>query len=281
MKTIKYLLFGVVMGVANVIPGVSGGTMAVILNFYDKLMECITLDFRKIRENLDFLIPLAVGIAIAVIGLSKIMQFLLNSYTTQTYFAFIGIVFGSLNLIYSSAKKEKIKTRSYIPFIITFMLMLYLSFANADKETASTVIKYTTLNTESFMMCFIAMAVATVTMIIPGISGALVLIIMGMYGTIIGFVIAEFNIPLLIPSGLGGIFGLLGGAGLVRFLLKNFHQETYMAILGLLIGSIVQLYVNSNVILILNVELITSLFAMAIMFLIVYWFSNQDIKEEK
>jgi putative membrane protein len=281
MKTIKYLLYGVVMGVANVIPGVSGGTMAVILNFYDKLMECITLDFRKIKANLDFLIPLAIGIAIAVIGLSKIMQFLLNSYTTQTYFAFIGIVFGSLNLIYSSAKKEKIKTRSYIPFIITFMLMLYLSFANADKETASTVIKYTTLNTESFMMCFIAMAVATVTMIIPGISGALVLIIMGMYGTIIGFVIAEFNLPLLIPSTLGGAFGLLGGAGLVRFLLKNFHQETYMAILGLLIGSIVQLYVNSNVILVFNVELITSLFAMAIMFIIVYWFSNQDIKEEK
>jgi len=279
MKTIKYLLYGVVMGVANVIPGVSGGTMAVILNFYDKLMECITLDFKKIKDNLDFLIPLALGIAISVIGLSKIMQFLLNSYTTQTYFAFIGIVFGSLNLIYSNAKIKKIKKTSYIPFAITFVLMLYLSFANADKETASTIIKYTTLNTESFIMCFIAMAVATVTMIIPGISGALVLIIMGMYGTIIGYVIAEFNIPLLIPSGLGGLFGLLGGAGLVRFLLKNYHQETYMAILGLLVGSIVQLYVNSNVVLAFNLELVSSLVAMILMFVIVYWFSNQQVKE--
>lgn len=282
MKTVRYFLYGIVMGVANIIPGVSGGTMAVILNFYDKLMEVITLNLRKIRENLDFIIPLGVGIVVAILGLSKVMQYLLNNFPTQTYFAFIGIVFGSLNLILNKAKEDgAVKTTSYIPFIIAFMLMVYLSFANGDEETASTVIRYTSLNLESFMMCFIAMAVAAITMIIPGISGALVLIIFGMYGTIVGYVVAEFYIPLLIPSVLGLAFGILGGAGLVRFLLNKHKQQTYMGIFGLLVGSVVQLYVNSNIVFGFDFVTLSSLIIMLVMFFIVNWFSSQEIKGEK
>jgi len=281
MNTVKYILYGLIMGVSNVIPGVSGGTMAVILNFYDRLMECITLDFKVIKKNLNFLIPLAVGMVIAILGLSKVMQFLLLNYPTQTYFAFIGIVFGSLPLIYSKASIGGLEKKNYLPMFFTLILMIALSLYNKDSSSVSEVIKYTTLDLESFIMCFLALMIAAVTMIVPGISGALVLIILGMYGTIVGYVVADFYIPLLIPSLLGGIFGILGGAKVVRFLLKHFQQATYMAILGLLLGSLVELYNNANLVLSFNGSLIASVLIMIVMFILVYWFSNQEIKRTK
>ncbi|MEG0076709.1 DUF368 domain-containing protein [Anaerorhabdus sp.] len=283
MEAIKYVVFGVLMGVANVIPGVSGGTIAIILNFYDRLMESITLNFKVIKRNLPFLLPLALGLAIGIVGLSKIMSFLLNNYTTQTYFGFIGIVLGSLPLIFYKAKgpTKKIKAANWIPFVIALGLMVYLAFMNGDKESAKAMIKYTSLNLESFVVCFISMAIATVTMIIPGISGSLILIIMGMYGTIYGFAIAEFNIPLLIPCGLGAVVGLLGGAKVVRWLLDKYEQLTYMAILGLLVGSFVQLYMLSGIVLELNATLLISLVVATITFVIIYWFSSQEMKRDK
>ncbi|MEG0176805.1 DUF368 domain-containing protein [Anaerorhabdus sp.] len=283
MEAIKYVVFGILMGIANVIPGVSGGTIAVILNFYDRLMESITLNFKVIKRNLPFLIPLALGLGIGIVGLSKIMSLLLINFPTQTYFGFIGIVLGSLPLIFFKAKgkTKEIKPINWIAFAIALVIMLYFAFMNADKESAAAAIKYTSLNLESFVVCFIGMAIATVTMIIPGISGSLILIIMGLYGTVYGFAIAEFNIPLLIPCGLGGVVGLLGGAKGVRFLLDRYEQVTYMAILGLLVGSFVQLYMLSGIELVINGTLIVSIIVAAITFVIIYWFSSQEIKSDK
>lgn len=282
METIKYVIYGITMGVANVIPGVSGGTIAVILNFYDRLMESITLDFKVIKKNLSFLVPLFIGVGIGIVGLSKIMQYLLINFTTQTYFGFIGIVLGSLPLIWFKAKEKKsIQKSSWIPFAIALGLMLYFAFANGDEEVAKTMVRYTSLNMESFVMCFIAMAIATVTMIIPGISGSLILIIMGMYGTIYGYAIAEFNIPLLIPCGLGAVFGILGGAKLIRYVLARYEQLTYMAVLGLLVGSLFQLFMLSNITLAFNLTLFTSLVICAITFAIIYWFSLQEINRDR
>lgn len=282
MKSIQYVIYGITMGIANVIPGVSGGTIAVILNFYDRLMESITLDFKVIKKNLPFLIPLFFGVGLGIVGLSKIMQYLLENFTTQTYFGFIGIVLGSLPLIFFKAKeKKKIQPMSWIPFAIALGVMLYFAFANGDKEVAKTMIRYTSLNFESFIMCFIAMAIATVTMIIPGISGSLILIIMGMYGTIYGYAIAEFNIPLLIPCGLGAVVGILGGAKVIRYVLSKYEQLTYMAILGLLVGSLFQLFMLSNITIAFNLTLVASVVICVLCFVVIYWFSLQEIRRDK
>ncbi|MFI3284471.1 MAG: DUF368 domain-containing protein [Erysipelotrichaceae bacterium] len=279
-EKIKYVLFGLLMGVANVIPGVSGGTMAIILNFYDRLMESITLNFKVIKKNLGFLIPLGIGVAIGIVGLSKIMGYLLSNYATQTYSGFIGVVLGSLPLIYHKAKgsKHRVSTVSWIPFLITFGIMVVLSMMGGTES--SNEILFTTLSVKSFVVIFICMAIATVTMIIPGISGSLILIIMGMYETIYVQVIGNFDIPLLIPAGLGAVFGILGGAKLISFLLAKYQQFTYMAILGLLVGSLVELYMNSGLVFTFNATLISSLIAGVILFVVIYWFSKQEINRD-
>ena len=267
------------MGMANVILGVSGGTMAIIFNFYDRLMESITLNFKIIKKNLPFLIPLAIGVVIGILGLSKVMKFLLNAYPSQTFIGFFGIVLGSLPLIYSKAKCQTVTVKSWIPFVITFVLMVSLTLAGSTE--ASNAVVYTSLSFESFIVLFFSMALATVTMIVPGISGSLLLIIIGMYNTIYGYAVANFDIPLLIPIGLGGIFGILGGAKIISFLLSRFKQLTYMAILGLLVGSLFELYKNSGLVFAFDFTFISSIITGVVLFIIIYWFSYQEIKHDK
>ncbi|MFV0479126.1 MAG: DUF368 domain-containing protein [Anaerorhabdus sp.] len=282
METIKNIFYGVIMGIANVIPGVSGGTIAVIFGFYDRLLESITLNFKVIKKNLYFLIPLGLGVAIGIVGVSKIMKFLLEVYPVQTYMAFIGVIIGSLPLILAKAKQEKaIKSNGYLFFTLALGVMLVLTFINADKETAKELIRYTSLNLESFIVCFIAMAIATVTMLIPGVSGSLILVIMGMYGTIYGYAVAEMNIPLLIPIGLGAVTSLLIGAKVVRELLRRHQQVTYMAILGLLVGSVVQLIVISGVSVSLTMEFVISVLIAVACGGLVYVSSRKEIKQSK
>lgn len=279
VEMIKYVFYGILMGIANVIPGVSGGTMAIILNFYDRLMESITLNFKIIKKNIGFLIPLALGVGIGIVGLSRVMKYLLEFYPTQTYFGFLGIVLGSLPLIFSKAKCKEITAKSWIPFFITLAVMVALSFVGGS-EAKDTVV-YTTLSLESFIVLFLCMAIATITMIVPGISGSLILVIIGMYNTIYGFAIPTFNIPLLIPIGLGAVFGLLGGAKVISFLLSRFKQLTYMAILGLLVGSLVELYFNSGVNFVFDFTLISAVITLVVLFVVIYWFSIQEIKRSE
>ncbi|NLC96142.1 MAG: DUF368 domain-containing protein [Erysipelotrichaceae bacterium] len=281
MKNIKLILIGMMIGIANVIPGVSGGTIAIIFNIYDRLMECITLKVKVIFDNLDFLIPLGTGVAIGILGLSKIMEILFENYPQHTYFAFIGIIIGSLPLIYSKAtkgNKQKLEIPSIIIFIFTLVLMVLLSFVNADKSSGTVL--FTTLTPLSFVALFVSMIIGTATMIIPGISGSMLLIVMGMYQTIYFEAINNFNIPLLIPSFFGGVTGLLLGAKLIRFLLGKYNQITYMGIMGLLVGSAYQLFLTNNISEI-NLNLGISILIMMIMAMIIYWFSINEIKEDK
>lgn len=279
MTFLKYLLFGVLMGIANVIPGVSGGTMAVVLNFYDLLMESITLNFKTIRKNLYFIIPLGLGLVIGVVGLSKLMKILFTHYPTQTFSAFIGIVLGSLPLIYFKAKEqEDIKPISWIACILSIGVLVALALLPSG--SMGNTIRYTSLNLESFVMCFISMCIAVATMIIPGISGSLILLILGMYGTIYTVVIGSLNIPLLIPSFFGGLLGLFGGAKLIKTLFDKHRQLTYMIVLGLLCGSLMELFENTNIFNQTTLTIFTSLISLIVMFGIVLMFSISEMRKK-
>lgn len=265
------------MGIANVIPGVSGGTIAIIFNIYDELMECITINIKTIFKHLNFLIPLGIGMICGIIGLSKLMEILFDNFPTQTYFAFIGIIIGSLPLMFSKVKANgKIDLKSIISFLIMFSIMILTTYTKTDKEAGEVL--FTTLNFNSFLILFFSMALASATMIIPGVSGSMLLIVLGMYKTIMFEVINNRNIPLLIPSALGGIVGILLGAKLIRVLLEKFPKITYMGIIGLLIGSAYQLVYQSGIN--FDFNLFISILIMCLMAVIIYLFSLSEIKGE-
>lgn len=276
MRELRYVFYGMVMGMANVVPGVSGGTMAVILNFYDRLISVLSLHPKALKKNARFLLFLIIGALIGIIGLSNVMEFCLEYYHQETYFGFIGVIFGSVPLLYSHIKSvEKGKKQDWFFFAATFVLMIVLMFVNGDKTKG--VIHFTQLNPISFAALFAAMAVAAFTMIIPGISGSLLLIIMGMYRNIYGYAIPNLIIPLCIPILLGAIFGIVAGSRLVSYLMENHKRPTYLAILGLMIGSVFQIFPGFS----LDAHGFFSIISFAVMFAVVYWFSKKQMNEKE
>lgn len=231
---IKNMIFGAIIGLANIIPGVSGGTMAVVLNIYDKLINSISNIKKHTKESILFLIPIVVGAVLAILLLSKGLTYLLDHHYMVTNFFFIGVIFGSIPMIFKRATADGFKILHVIPFLVTLLMMLAMVFLSPD-EAAQTVTR--DLSVFSFIRVMVCSAVAAVCMIIPGISGSFVMLLLGVYTTVIT-AISEFNILMLVPIGIGVLLGLIFGAKLIDFVLKKFPQATYFAILGFVIGSI-------------------------------------------
>lgn len=127
MKNILGILHGIVFGVANVIPGVSGGTMLVAFGCYDKVCGALALDFKEIKRNIKYLIFFAVGAALGIVGFSNIITLLFEKFPTETYMFFIGLILGSVPLIIRNATvKEKFKPICAVPFLAALGLVLAL-----------------------------------------------------------------------------------------------------------------------------------------------------------
>lgn len=247
MDFIRLIVIGVILGVANVIPGVSGGTLAVVFNIYDRLINVITLNVKKILSEWKFILPLVVGMGLGIILFSKAITFLFENYPVQTNWFFIGIILGSIPMIAkrlmaaskaSSSDARKIPVSAIVCGVLALAVMATMTYANVAESGAPIQTELTPLLA---VKLFIGLACATIAMIIPGISGSFLMLVVGVYSTVIA-AISDFNIPLLIPAVIGGVVGLLGGAKLVRFLMEKVPAQTYGAIMGLVLGSILVIF---------------------------------------
>ena len=247
MDFIRLIVIGVILGVANVIPGVSGGTLAVVFNIYDRLISVITLNVKKILSEWKFILPLVVGMGLGIILFSKAITFLFENYPVQTNWFFIGIILGSIPMIVkrlmaagktSSSDARKIPVSAIVCGVLALAVMAIMTYANVAESGAPIQTELTPLLA---VKLFIGLACATIAMIIPGISGSFLMLVVGIYSTVIA-AISDFNIPLLIPAVIGGVIGLLGGAKLVRFLMAKVPAQTYGAIMGLVLGSILVIF---------------------------------------
>lgn len=242
MESLKLIGIGIIFGIANVIPGVSGGTIAVVFNVYDKIINVITLNLKKMFSQWKFLLPFGAGIIIGVILFSKLISVLFAKFPVQTNWFFIGIILGSIPMIYKRMVGEKKDTKKIefpaISAIICclFALALMIFMTLTDVSTGSPVAQ-TEFSFGLATKLFFGLILAAVAMIIPGVSGSFLMLAVGVYNTVITAV-ADFNIPLLIPAALGAVFGLLVGAGIVRWLMAKLPKQTYGAILGLVLGSV-------------------------------------------
>lgn len=235
MEYIMNILKGIVIGIANAIPGVSGGTMAVILKIYDRLVESITLNLKKLKENWLFLVTVGIGALIGILLAAKALSYLFDSYTIATQLFFMGIIVGSIPMIYKETTKiEKIKPINIIPFVVGMAAIVGLGLINSDSIAQSVETELTPVLFFKLVVFLFIAALATIT---PGISGALMLTVLGGYQTVL-HAVNDLNIAILIPVGIGAVLGILGGARIIAFLLKRFYQGTYCAILGLVIGSL-------------------------------------------
>jgi putative membrane protein len=269
IPALKLFFTGIVLGIGNVIPGVSGGTLAVIFNVYDRLIGVITLNIKKILREWKFWLPLLAGVVTGILLFSRLIEFLFDQYPVPVKFFFTGIILGSIPLIFRRAKKPGAAfppVSGLVCAIAALAVMFCMAFLNPENSAASAL--FSNITVISVMFLFLAGMTAAVAMIIPGISGSFMLLAMGVYFTVIGSV-SRLTAPLaafaggsrdiggllsalvnplliLIPFGIGVIAGLLAGAALVRFLMKKAPLQTYGAILGLITGSIAVIFPRSG-----------------------------------
>lgn len=241
-------LKGIFVGIANVIPGVSGGTIAVILGIFDQIIDTIN-DFKKdINKNLKFIISIGLGAGFSILAFSSILEFCLNKYSLPTSTFFAGLVTGSIPVIYKKATKNGTEISYILLTMIATVLVILISNLNSNDQTE--IIK--DISFIFLVKMFFGGLLAAAAMIIPGISGSFVMILLGIYPTVVHTVAnvskCLLNLSdkeLLINTGLtlislgsGVILGILIISKIISALIERFYSITYFCILGLIIGSI-------------------------------------------
>jgi len=255
MKTIRDILRGVVIGVANIIPGVSGGTMMVSMGIYDTLIGCINNLFKDLKGCIRILWPYVVGMGLGVVGLAKLLTFLLGCYPLQTNLAFIGLVFGSLPVILAKTKGQKKGVAGLIAFLAAFALVVGLQILGEGSGQDAAL----TLSVGQMIILFFMGVIASATMVIPGVSGSMMLMLLGYYNPIVSTISRTIDALLavnmgellaccgvLVPFGLGVVIGIFAIAKMIEVLLKRYPGPTYCAILGLVVASPVAILMAMN-----------------------------------
>lgn len=263
---IRLIIYGAIIGIANIIPGVSGGTMAVMLDVYDKLIQSVSKIRTDFKNSMRFLIPIGMGAGVGIVLFSKIIEYCLENFSVATNLVFVGLIIGSIPMILGKVREKKLQVGEIISFVICLGIMIYMALVNP--EDSNSVI--TTLTVGSFLKIFLVSVISAGAMIIPGISGSFVMLLLGVYTTVLTAV-SDFNILILIPVGLGCVVGLLLCAKVIDLLFTKFPHQTYSGILGLMIGSIFVLFPVFTV----NVEFIVGIVLAIGSGIVAYMFSKK------
>lgn len=253
MKTILDIVRGIVIGIANVIPGVSGGTMAVSMGIYDKLIGAINDLTKTFWRSVRILAPLLVGMAIGVVGFSYLIEYLLAKHTLATCLTFVGLILGGLPVLWPSLKKaaaQKPGGRLGLPEALSFLALLAVGVGMPLLQGGEGGVQSLTPSLGLALLLLVLGLIASATMVIPGVSGSMVLMILGYYYGILNAVTGTvsalkafdwagvFNgVLLLAPFGVGVVLGIWLIAKLINWLFDRFPSQTYAAIIGLVLSS--------------------------------------------
>jgi len=244
LQYIKTVFKGFLMGIAAIIPGVSSGTVAVLLKFYDKLVEAVDTIVSLKKGFITagvFIVLIYGGNFLALFTLAGPMNDLLENFPNEMKLFFIGLIIGSMPLIINKIQEKGDTTllqwKLILPFVLSAGFLILLNvFTGEDTDAAP--IRILTLS-NSFLIFFTGL-IASATAIIPGVSGSMIQLAIGMYPTFT-YALEEFNIPILIVLFFGMALGLVFAAKLISFLLKHAYHITYATIVGLLVGSVFQI----------------------------------------
>lgn len=244
MSLVWNILIGVVIGIGFIIPGVSGGALAVIMGVYDKIFEC--LKTIKDKNNFIFLGCILLGITIGVIGFGNILLILFKWREIPTKYIFIGLIIGGIPTLMNDIQKKghgQFKLSSFVFAIIISIFLFFLEESGYGIDISEEIIS----GNVPIVGLFIAGLLYAVGKIVPGISGSALLMLVGMYEYFLRVVANPFALTgkvifSLIPFFIGTIIGLFLLFKLINYLFSKHYMATYSAILGFVIGSLLYLY---------------------------------------
>lgn len=247
-NNIILMLKGAVFGVANIIPGVSGGTIALTMGVYEDFISSISNFLKKPKKSLKFLLPFGIGAALSILLMSKLISFCLDKFPLPTTLFFVGLILGGVPLLTKKVRKKKVKKTNLGLFALTFSIVMLMFFM----KSGNNLVNLTNPNLLMYLILGLVGMIAAATMIIPGVSGSFVLMLLGFYEPIVNTVgdLTNFsnlghNLLILVPFGLGVVLGMILIAKLIEYLFKKYEIPTYYAILGFVIASIITLVIGA------------------------------------
>lgn len=227
---IKNILKGAVIGSSMLIPGLSGGTTAIVLNIYDKLLKAVGDLFSNLKKNLLFLFQVALGGIVGMLLFSKLILALTERYTEPMMFLFIGVVLGSLPPLFRKAELKKGHRLAVLWIVPGALLSLSLNFIPQNLLTD-------TQGVSGFLFSVLCGVVIAVALILPGISTSHILLLLGMYERVCQ-ALGDLDFLFLMPILIGCVLGTLTLTRLLSFLLERFSSVAYCLIIGFVVGSI-------------------------------------------
>lgn len=253
---IKDILKGMVIGIANVIPGVSGGTMMVVMGIYDKLIHVLSHFFKEFKKNILFLLPIVIGMLIAIFGGSVVIEFLFVKLPLPTTLLFVGLILGGLPMMIRRVKGEKFKAGYLIAFAAFFALVVVMALMGDVTGREATL----NLSFSGIIILFLVGVLAAGTMVIPGVSGSMVLLIIGYYNPIISTIsdfvqalkegdkqMLQHTFLVLLVFGIGVIAGIVFFAKLIEKIFEKFPMYAYWAIIGLIVASPIGIFLMAEI----------------------------------
>ena len=243
---IANFLKGLGVGSANVIPGVSGGTIALITGIFERLINALKScnltaiklffigKFKEFAEHIDlwFLVSVGSGVLVAILSIARLFEFLFAEYPIYLWSFFFGMIL--VSIYYVGITIERFNWKVILSFIIGTAFALFIAFGTPAKENSNLI------------YLIICGAVATCSMILPGLSGSFVLVLMGNYQLIMLDAVNDLNLKILLPVAIGGIVGLLAFSHLLSWIFKNYRDITIAVLTGFILGSMPIIYPWKN-----------------------------------
>ncbi len=234
---ISNFLKGMGVGSANVIPGVSGGTIALITGIFERLINALKSfnltaiklffkgDFKGFIKHTDlwFLASVGAGVIVAILSIARLFEFLFAEYPIYLWSFFFGMIL--VSIYYVGITIEKFDFKVIVAFIVGTAVALFIAFGTPAKENSNLI------------YLIICGAVATCSMILPGLSGSFVLVLMGNYQLIMIDAVNDLNLKILFPVAIGGVVGLLAFSHLLSWIFKNYRDITIAVLTGFILGS--------------------------------------------
>ena len=255
----KRLVAGIAIGIGSAVPGVSGGTIAVILKVYEKLVDMISNIFKKFKEAIIYLLPVLIGVVIALIPTIYVMHKALNGFLFGIVCLFAGFIIGSFPSVTDEVKGKPIKKPHIFALILAFLIALGLGissvFAKADLSS-----NFVNPEWWLYLVLIPVGVIASTALVVPGISGSMLLLLIGFYKPLIDSTTntakeclngnwSNFGsqIGILACFAIGVIVGFYFISKLMHYLLSKYHDVTFYAIIGFIIGSTLALFFNNDI----------------------------------
>ncbi|HFQ1610293.1 TPA: DUF368 domain-containing protein [Staphylococcus aureus] len=244
MQQFKWIniLKGFAMGTSDLVPGVSGGTIALLLGIYNQFIASISGIFsRRFWPSFTFLIPIIIGMLLAMGSLSNLFNYLLSQHHIPTMFFFGGLIIGIVPyLLKISNYKTSFTTKHYMMVIAGIAILIVITLMNnGDKHAGETL----NLSTGLIIKYFIAGMCASSAMLLPGISGSFMLLVFGVYGTVMLAIseVVKLNftgLPILLAVGFGVLAGFIISSKIIQYFLTHHKLMTFALIIGFVVGSL-------------------------------------------